>query len=232
MQFKNENDWEDYYKYERYRYEFLRRSPQYRQAWEKAKKLPEKAEKNHPGCTGLIEASEKITPYSVTKEGQEEMRLAKSFGIKQRLFDPDVAWGEMKPTHRRFMAFFALRNDAVQLWHKHKSDPENNKVGIEIDFEKINSKDALKKYIGHKIDQYILGRPEFNKKTYWKEYERFLKVGDLKTENPKMTWAEIAAKIYPNETGMAAESAEKKVQQDWKKYKKLINGGHKKITYP
>jgi hypothetical protein len=230
MDFKNESHWEDSHKFERCRYELMRRDPQYRQAWKIVKELREKAEKEHPGCTGLIEASEKTTPYSLTKEGQEEMRLAKKFGILGRLFDPDVSWDDLNRAQKTFLAFAVFRNDAVRFMTRAKSDPMSNKVTIEIDFEKVNSKDALKKYIGHKIDQFVRSRAEFNTKFYWKDFQRIMQVGDQKADNPHLTWREIAEKIFSNDT--QEESAQKKVQQDFKKYQKLINGGYKKITYP
>jgi len=227
MDFKNERDWEAYYKHERDRFEFMRRSPQYRAAWEKAQKLRKNAEKRQPGCIG--DSPTETTLYDVLKEGKEEKEMAKSFGLSSRLYDPNISWDQMSYSQRRGLVYmaFGMRREVFRVrW----PTDDNSKVSIDIDFNEVTSTDALKKYIIEFIDDFLLHYPEYKRQPYKKKYVRILKVGDLKDRNRDMTWPEIAEIIFPKDRD--AESAVKKVQQDWNKYNELINGGYKKLTYP
>ena len=57
-------------------------------------------------------------------------------------------------------------------------------------------------------------------------YEKILEVGDLKEKNPDMTFKKIASRVFPLDVA-SPESAEKRAQQHYSRYKELTNGGWK-----
>jgi hypothetical protein len=76
------------------------------------------------------------------------------------------------------------------------------------------------------------GKPQ----TYWKDWKRILFVGDMKRSGKKRK--EIAkgltkeGLIEPIRWKKRPESVIRSISADWKKYKYLVDGGYKDITYP
>jgi hypothetical protein len=133
---------------------------------------------------------------------------------------------------------------------------------IRIDFSKVNSLKTLKavvsellekrynfealeileikekEFMGEKAQQISFKRKNKTNrpKSYKIDYDIYLKVGRMK-EYQGMTNEQIAKKIFPRDFQIDNENAkpESKIRQIsnfYKKYKELVNGGYKKITYP
>jgi hypothetical protein len=124
-------------------------------------------------------------------------------------------------------------------------------LNIRIDFHGVNSLANLKSSINASLDKFFNAFLEVKKKRghekrqlYKKaDYRRLLIVGDMKEKDHK-TNPEIAKKLFPyafdsnNEeeyNGLAVErqeSAIKKVDLYYQRYKHLVNYGYKTITFP
>jgi hypothetical protein len=89
-----------------------------------------------------------------------------------------------------------------------------------------------------KYRKFNLKRP----RPHWDEYEKYLRVFDLKKEHPKLTWSDIAKEIFPDEVKkhvsphkhqikiLANQSAKDKVRYYWNRANIMINkGGWKEI---
>lgn len=85
-------------------------------------------------------------------------------------------------------------------------------------------------------------KPWHHKSPQFDIYERMIRVHDLKKENPKMHWSEIAKIVFPDEVyspsaykrkprqeKIATASAINKVMRDAKEAKKMIEGGWRQI---
>ena len=60
------------------------------------------------------------------------------------------------------------------------------------------------------------------------EYGTYIKVGDMR-DSDGLTYREIAEKVFPFHY---PESGKSQAQQFHKKYRKLVDGGYKDLTYP
>jgi hypothetical protein len=72
-------------------------------------------------------------------------------------------------------------------------------------------------------------------KKHWEEFEKYIKVYDLKHTNPKITWTEIVNQVFPKEMKknvsphkhrikmLASQSAKDKVRYYWKRANLMIN---------
>ena len=196
----------------KYRWEFLRRDPDYIKAYKKHKKSEDEKEV----CKSFgLECDEMLNPELdfkelcslVVKTFRESMKLRRSGSMKlsvkmNRLLGLNVGFGVIP------------RGD--------------DQLDISIYFDKINSIDNLKKEISNRIDLFWFTYSlEHAHKTIKKtDYELILRIGDLKKKEG-LTYEQIAEKVYPNDA--SPELAKAKVIQHHKKYKELVNGGHKKL---
>ena len=216
MHFETFSEFEEYHKWEKYRWEFMRRNKEYRRAYKKALKLRASAKKTQP--------------YIFTDEGKKESKLAQEFFVHYgKLIDPDKAWDDMEVLEKSIFSRVIDQRAVMGLWQNPKTP---GKVRMEIDFNRINSIDALKRKISDRIDQYVMQYPEYGRKEYYKIFDRFLKVGDLKEKN--MTFPEIAKQVFSESDNLKTgiESALKKAQNDYKQYIKYVSGGYRDITFP
>jgi len=106
------------------------------------------------------------------------------------------------------------------------------KLSFDIDFTKINSPNDLKKAIGDVIDiTWFTYDKKVNHKTNkdQKDYELIIKAGDLKINNPDLSFAEIGKLIMPE---YPEDVAAKRAKRYCDEYKRLTNGGWKALSYP
>jgi hypothetical protein len=113
---------------------------------------------------------------------------------------------------------------------------------LKIDFKKINSLSPLTDMVGliirdhHRLLTQLNLLPSDKSQTYWKDYKRILIIGDLKRSGKKRKEiAEELAKnrlIPPSRWKNRPDSVIRSISDDWKKYKYLVDGGYKDITYP
>lgn len=74
-------------------------------------------------------------------------------------------------------------------------------------------------------------------KLHWDEIEKYIKVYDLKKQNPQITWDEVAKQIFPGEDywnkkftkQLATQGAKDKVRHYYRQAIKMINGGWREI---
>jgi hypothetical protein len=74
-------------------------------------------------------------------------------------------------------------------------------------------------------------------KLHWDEIEKYIKVYDLKKQNPQITWDEVAKQIFPGEDDwnkkftkqLATQGAKDKVRHYYRQAIKMINGGWREI---
>jgi len=74
-------------------------------------------------------------------------------------------------------------------------------------------------------------------KLHWDEIEKYIKVYDLKKQNPQITWDEVAKQIFPGEDypnkkftkQLATQEAKGKVRHYYRQAIKMINGGWREI---
>lgn len=109
---------------------------------------------------------------------------------------------------------------------------EKNILGIRIDFNKVNSINAVKKEVEFIIDTFILQKKiQLKTKKYQDNFDEILLIGRLKASNPKLTWSEIGKQVFKSNF-LSLESDIKRVQQHFKKYLQLINGGWRSFEFP
>jgi hypothetical protein len=123
----------------------------------------------------------------------------------------------------------------VKIYTKYGSqDVLRDILLIEIDFTKVNSIDALKKSVIDEIDFYwkndYLQRLPERIKVNKVNFDKILKVGDLKKINHRITWKEIAAKTFLDDSDL--ESTIMKAKQHYSWYEELINGGWRDLRFP
>lgn len=165
--------------------------------------------------------------YCSTPECSKEIELKRRLGIPFGigLFpDPDKSFDEIvRAPGRQFSTVCNVPGRAVSFSANY---PEEHKVKIEIDFQKVNSIEDLKRYICHHIDEHH-NRLEKNNRTNKTDYDKILAIGKLKRQG--LTGSQIANKIFKDKD---PANAERKVNQLAMKYRELVDGGYLKLTFP
>jgi len=104
------------------------------------------------------------------------------------------------------------------------------RLSIEIDFNKVNSIDDLKKHIWEMISQYwqhYLNKYNHRVHKEQKDFEQILQVGAMKENN--LDYKAIAETLFADVSG---PSGEKRARRYYEEYLKLVNGGWRSLTYP
>jgi len=149
-----------------------------------------------------------------------------------KVLDPSKTFEELWGTNDVLKTFLYLSDYMpINIGTENNYNYSIYKLKLEIDFTKINSLDDLKKAIIDIIDiNWFAYAKKVNHKTIKsKDFERIIKVGDMKRDNPNMPFAEIGKLILPLND---EESAQKQARRDYEDYNRLINGGWKTISYP
>lgn len=224
----------------KYRWEFMRRNPEYREAYQEALKLRESSEFT-PEDIGFQEGNFVQYTYLETPEGKQEQELAETTGAHSRcMIDPDKSFDDVMDGPDSMEKACFLPGTFWEIFSGWSQD--GSRVSIEIDLAKINSVDALKYEIGDLIDilykdiyeKYLKKQyePETAKRRRLIDYDivrRILRVGEMR-EKQGLTFPQIAQEILPDNVN--GKSAESQVEKDYKKFTYLVNGGYKELTYP
>ena len=209
----------------KYRWEFMRRSPDYIAAFEQGQD---------------IDGREKVS-FNLFKR----FEFWKSFGLLcSELPDPRLSFEELQDSKKFDITqepFFRLsfitknyRTDAGISYFTYLDDDidtgEFNKVQFIIDFTKLKSIKDSKIIVSRLIDDlwndYYQRTGGKKKSGSMDAYERILTVGDLK-DKEGMSYRQIAEKIF--KSAKSDKSAERKVSGYYKRYEELINGGYRTI---
>jgi hypothetical protein len=235
--------WKDFHKDNRtaawlkYRWEFMRRDPEYQKAYEELRKYKTFATQIQYERS-LNEFSEhfgvRATKCTLNPSLSFEEHLV---NISNGLFEMGQAKKEI-PNNREWRDFVfnvALETIGValgmetQFYFWEKPDPQScDTIELTVKFDRVISIDTLKKDIMSLIDmrwKHYCERQGKPKTEKMKDFDKILEIGDLKTNNSEMTFKEIADQVFPYDE--SPESAEKKAQQRYGQYKELINGGWK-----
>ena len=217
----NEHVWERL----KYRWEFMRRSPEYIAAFEQGQNVDDKE--------------------NVSFNLFKRFEFWKSFGLLcSELPDPKLSFEELQDRKKDDISqepFFRLnfitknyRTDAGISYFTYLDDDINisefNKVQFIIDFTKLTSIKDSKMIVSRLIDDlwngYYQRTGRERKSGSMDAYERILTVGDLK-DKKGMSYLQIAEIIFKSEK--SAKSAERKISGYYRRYEELINGGYRTI---
>jgi len=209
---------EDREKWAAFKWEFFRRSPEYSQSQRQKKKGWEKAEKNchlYQRAVDVGYAHGKITFKNLETLDREKEDKGRVRG---------------KQTSRKVLP---RMSPAI--------DPGEKTIIIRIHLDR--KKADIGRDVNHLLNLLDKGGGTYKlelkrMKSHWDVYDNYLRVYDLKKENPKLTWSEIAIIIFPQEVykntkrdkNLAMNSAKDKVRNYWRQAKKMIEeGGWKQI---
>lgn len=190
----------------KYKWEFMRRDPEYIKAYEDIIMEPNK---------------------------EKEKIYCRYFEILPWMMDPGKSFEDLTKNNSFMEAFFISKLIGKLPAVAEKATKEKNLLIIEIDFNRINSIDAVKQEINHIIDRFFLQHIKLNRRPLklLKLYDDILLTGDLKSQNPGMTWIEISNRVLP-ENMIDPDSASKRVQGYYRRYLKEIRGGWRKFRFP
>jgi len=200
---------EEYLYWQKYRWEFMRRDPEYQKAYIEIE----------PYFNNLFD--------SKLRDALSKCEKIYGLNLSNSLPDPKKSFEEL----------FDVRNKLLDFKKSYKCKLFEKKLMFCIDFEKVNSINELKKQISKEIDN-GLKQANIKKITKKKtDFDLILKVGDLKSKG--LTHQQIAKKVTPDEFDNKnelkepnPESATRNIGHYNESYKKLINGGYKDLKFP
>lgn len=223
--YKEDNSLESELKRIKYRWEFMRRSPDYISVFKQEKEL----------------AKEESPSINLFKKYE----FWNTFGLFcSELPDPNLSFEELQTGENQnifnepfFRINFILKNSKPEAGISYftyldgKIDfNEFNKLEFTIDFSKVTSIDTIKEFVSKLIDDHWTNyykRVGHRKKSREADdYELILKVGELR-DNEGLTYNKIAEEIFPEAEN--SKSAQGKVSRYYKRYQALINGGYRTL---
>ena len=243
------DDWERKRDWAKYRWEFMRRNSEYGKDFAEV----EKVRKNVVLPPHLKKIRDEwgfmIYPDGYEKEEKKERQLCNKHGLQTgTMLDPNKSFEDIvgpKPpdvfpkgnrniTEQQFVGLFvaSLINPptALNLFFS-QNDPE--KVTIEIDFKLVNSIAMLNKRIEKEIQNHYDHELVNKSQTYMTVvgYDVYLRVGDLKRNDEKLTNREIAEIVEPNRYEQNESSAVRAISDYYERYLYFVNGGYKSMTF-
>jgi len=207
------HDFEEDFYWEKYRWEFMRRSPEYREAYDELQDYLN--DSKHTDIEKAYTGLRYINQWGFYPRGSKFPNPHNSF---EEEFEPEEVPNYFDRSYSSTVSAEVL---AIWINLKEINSVYEIKTRMVEDFEK-----ALE--LMKKQDQ----KPKSRKRT---DYDVILMVGDLREEG--LTYEQIAKKIFPrdfniNNENAKPESAIRKVGQYYKKYKHLVNDGYKDVTFP
>jgi hypothetical protein len=241
-------DWETKREWAKYRWEFMRRSPQYIKDFETVERIRKDVALQAGLKPTWTDASDFMTyPDGFKKEANMELDLCNKHGLRTNtLLDPKKSFEEivgsdlpeelpkknLQLSNQQLMGLFlaSLINPPSAHFLDFDSD-EPEKLSIEIDFKFVNSISILKRQIADEIQEHYDSelKDQKQKKMSGPGYEVILRVGELKESG--MTFEQIAEKIDPIKYKEKPVSTTRNMGHYFKKYKYLINGGYINMTF-
>lgn len=226
----------------KYKWEFLRRNPDYKKRYEEILIFRKKHNYKPGQVVNFLIASECEEPYT------KERKICTAFGISAIYMpNPNLSFDELinKNELSEYDEFLSALNQAASMLMEYpitsksfRSLKESGKRTLEIDFSKINSlKSTMDEVRDWLICAYEFYKEEVEKsgekvsQKYKKEYELYLTVGKLK-DDKKITVSQIAKELFPNDfdekyKSASPENAIRKTRNYYKSYKDLIHGRYK-----
>ncbi|MHC1726875.1 MAG: hypothetical protein AB9866_12860 [Syntrophobacteraceae bacterium] len=220
----------------KYRWEFMRRDPEYRKAYERVKLLHAQAQ-YQPG-TFVEETSENgvrtvVDMYLGTPEFQEELEIAHSFDLRGLMLDPDKKFkGQMDqwrmPLYEMIGPFSKAKPVKVlaSIGNYRVNTPDE--LLIKIDFRSVRSIEHLRELIDNNINaaweiyKQASGRKKVPRKP---DYDVILNILELKESG--LSDYSIAKKLHPGKS-----TGKNNVASMLKTADRLKNGGWRNITFP
>jgi len=159
------------------------------------------------------------------------------------MIDPNLSFEETSDWDQENVVFPPFFTPGSIVFSPCAGKPEEFvNLQIKINFEHVNSIAQLKKHISDEIDvryQDLLAKGLIRRqikeqkggKKNVAEYDLIVKIGDMKKKECK-TDKDIARVIYPKVFKDNPRNAERKVNRWLNRYKELIEGGWREITYP
>jgi hypothetical protein len=202
----------DFY-WEKYRWEFMRRNPEYRKAYDELQQIV----KNNT-----------LTNY---ERGYAGLRYAHRWGFYPR--------GSGLPNpYNSFEEEFEPDEIPNYFDKSYTSTVSAEVLEISINLNEINSVHEIKTRMVEDFEKALDFMKKQDKKPKSRkriDFDVILAVGDLREDG--LTYEQIAKKIFPrdfniNNENAKPESAIRKVGQYYHKYKELVEGGYKDITFP
>jgi hypothetical protein len=216
----------------KWRVTFMWRDPDYLKAWDKIKKIRQKAGYSIEFVDLWLDNN-----YRNTKEFAKECKITENFDYMGMFINPQKSFDQMitgnnsvKLSLKAYLIGVFLNKSVIINPSKAKYD--QNVLLLKIDFSKINQITNTIKIINEKImieyQCYLIEnkRDSFNKT----DFDKILQVGTLKRDNPLITWPEIAREVFKNDSD--PDSASIKAFQHDQRYKALINGGWRRLLFP
>ena len=209
----NELKEQDFY-WEKYRWEFWRRNPEFRKAYDELQNYLN--DDNH----------------SYEDKGYMSLKITYAWG-----FYP--VGGRFPNPYKTFEEEFEPEEVHKFFNKSYVSFVSDKTLSISIKLDEINSVHEIKNLMLSDIQKGLelmkknkKRRPKAKKKVV---FDVILMVGDLREEG--LTYEQIAKKLFPrdfniNNENAKPESAIRKVGQYYQKYKDLVNDGYKDVTFP
>ena len=211
---------DDFY-WEKYKWEFMRRSAEFRSVYAEYQTARE---------------SGQLLPY-ILKENlipRILTRLLSRFG-----YSPDISGYPRVPNPDKTFEEEFKPEEVPDFFDKsYDISISNNVLRITINLDEINSVHEIKTRMLADFEEALGLMKQSGKKPKSRkriDYDAILKVGDLKEEG--LTYQQIAKRIFPrdfnnNNEKANPESAIRKVGQYYQKYRELVDGGYKDVTFP
>ena len=237
----------------KYRWEFMRRTDEYRKDYQKIQSLRAAAEKEG-AYVGSIQVGKKgwkdliSRTYAMTRQFEEEAGIRSKYELAV-MIDPGKRWDELNPHEK-----FHLKRDlsGVRL---NESLHEPGKVKIEIDFRRIRNISLLKKVLSEEIDFYLyrdIGRKRLDLKEFPclnllekdcrsdngnSDFDKVLEAGDLEAAGVRPI--EIARRLFPSAFRSKAynakdqmEAARTNTARLRAEYHRMVAGGYRELSFP
>ncbi len=245
----------------RWRWEFLRLNPQYREAYQKALELRKQAgeayyEEEHtlqyeeipavdyrPGKARKID-NLVVYPYLHSQWGKQEKALCEEVGhYGFCMTDPSKSYHEIMKSRGMERAGFH-----PATWWEHFAeyslDEATRRLTITIDLSRVNAvtdlcfelvklvKLVLRDFLGGFGLKHRFGLHQEHRSS--KQYATIIKEGARadKLETQNKSWPDIARELYPGSYRADPETAVKTVQRYCREYRHFVNGGYREITFP
>jgi len=223
--YKEDNSLESELKRIKYRWEFMRRSPDYVSVFKQEKEL---AKEESPSIN-LFKKYEFWNTFGLfcselpdPNLSFEELRASEDHNIaNEPFFRINFIHKNFKPEAGIF--YFTYLDGKIDF-------SEFNKIEFTIDFSKVTSIDTIKEFVSKLIDDHWsnydkrVGHREKSREA--DDFELILKVGELR-DNEELTYSKIAEEIFPEVEN--SKSAQSKVSRYYKRYKNLISGGYRTL---
>jgi hypothetical protein len=230
------NEWRKDYEerakeWAKFRWEFMRRSPEYRADYKKAQDSLKDVKRVY---------NEDFQVWEVTGDIQPD--LAAKYNLPgQTMIDPDISYVELLKNEKFYdtetPAFYTTLEKSVFDSSEDSGMFDQSKLIIEIDFDLVNSIRQLENYVTNLIRDFYNKQLSLDiiddKKSYrFATLEEILTVGDAYNNKTYDSMMELAKDAIPSQFETDPDSAKTKAGRCVKKYNELVNGGYKSLAYP